>query len=99
MKLKRVKIGPIVFDVVEEVNLIGENRRLDGRITYAEAKIRLDRDLNKQSMIQTLLHEMVHAVAQQLGRPIEDEDLIDAIAYSVYQVLQDNPDLWKEITT
>lgn len=94
---KSIKIGAIHYRVEEIPNLGDDSGKLDGRISHGLARIQIEDDLNPQGKVHTLLHEIVHAVATQLGHPKLDEGLVDAIAYGAYQVLRDNPILVKAI--
>ena len=100
-KLDSIKIGGIRYSVAYMVDLRDEkdNQKLDGRLQHALTKISIDASLNHQATVQTLLHEVVHAVAAQIGKARLDENVVDALAYSVYQVMRDNPKLVRMITT
>ena len=37
------------------------------------------------------LHEIVHAVATQIGHQSMKEGMVDALAYGIYQVMRENP--------
>jgi hypothetical protein len=92
-----IRIGPIYFKVDDIHNLFDGNKKLDGRINYTTATIQLDAEMCPQTRNQTLLHEIVHGVATQLGFPALDEDLVDRIAYAAYQVIRDNPEFIKQL--
>jgi len=92
-----IKVGAIRYAVKTLTSLADHERKLDGRVRHASTQINLDADLNDQATVQTMLHEIVHIVAIQLGHPALEEDIVDAVAYAAYQVLRDNPDLVKII--
>jgi hypothetical protein len=94
-----IRIGPIDFAVDVREDLREDDRALDGQIRYGETTIRLHADLAHQAQVQTLLHEVVHGMLTQMGRAkmCKDEELVDALAFSLYQVIRDNPDLVRMI--
>ena len=53
---------------------------------------------NKQTMIVTLLHEIIHGILYQAGYNSHNENEIDALAYGLYSVLKNNSELVKLIT-
>lgn len=97
MKINSLKIGPIHYKVSYVHELKRGDEKMDGRIEHSQTKITLDADLSHQAMVQTLLHETVHAIAAQIGRPEMRESMVDALAFGIYQVLRDNPSLTREI--
>jgi hypothetical protein len=88
-----IKIGAIYYEVVAVEKLLDEKHsKLDGSVRHARTQISLEVDMNHQATVQTLLHEIVHIVATQLGKQELEEPLVDSIAYAAYQVLRDNPE-------
>ena len=98
-KIDRVKIGAIQYKVeyVKELKS-PDGRLLDGHLHHNQTRISLDVDMNPQATTQVLLHEVVHALAAQMGRQNLKEDIVDALAFGFYQVMRDNPELVKMIT-
>ena len=95
---KSIKVGALHFEVELVRDFNEDGRPLDGQIDHGMAKITIKGNLNKQLQVQTLLHEIVHAIESQTGRRQElKEPMIDALAFGFYQVLRDNPDLVKAI--
>lgn len=88
-----IKIGPTRFQitVIENLRDPRNDESLDGHILYGESRIYLNAKLGDQSRRQTLWHEILHAVLVQAGVQEHDEQQIDALAYGVVGVLQDNP--------
>lgn len=86
-----LKIGPMVYKV-----LLVEDLRADdgedifGKVVYGPCEIHLEAGNSQQVDRQTLWHEIVHIVLTQLGRR-QKEDFVDSLAYSLMQVVQDNP--------
>jgi hypothetical protein len=97
-KINSLKIGAIHYTVKYVHDLHRADQKLDGHIQHGQAKISLDADLNHQAMVQTLLHETVHAVLTQMGsRLAAQEGFVDALAFGIYQLMRDNPALAREM--
>ena len=96
-KIAEIKIGPIYYAVeyVEDFRRNGE--KLDGRLQHGRTTITIEAALNHQAATQTILHEVVHAIAAQIGVPNMKEEVVDALAFGVYQVVRENPQLVKMI--
>lgn len=89
---QKVNIGGIIYDV----NLISgktnntlHERDYFGNIDYEKCIITIDSDLNQQQIEVTLLHELMHGIANHFCINIEEEDT-DRLARGIYQVLKDN---------
>lgn len=94
-----VKIGPMTYEVKIVEHLLGcDGKKLDGQITYSKPTIELDSELSFDMQRQVLLHEIIHGILTHAGRHEEvSEDVIDAIAYGVFGVIKDNPEIvWLE---
>jgi hypothetical protein len=87
-----VKIGAIRYAVSLVGDLRNGKRKLDGNINYTNTSIRLEADMDPQAHTQVLLHEILHGICMQGGLNIF-EGHIDVLAFGVYQVLRDNPQL------
>lgn len=96
-KLDSLKIGAIRYSVAYVKDLKRDDQKLDGHLHHNQTRISLDADMNHQAMTQTLLHETVHAIATQIGRQSLNEGVVDALAFGIYQVLRDNPELVRMI--
>jgi hypothetical protein len=91
-----LKIGPFVFAVELGSPEDDKGNEVDGKLWHSQARIVIDKDLEKQPQKQTLLHEIVHEIAIQSGQDVS-EGLVDAIAFGIYQVVRDNPKLVRMI--
>lgn len=96
--MKKVKVGPITYKIVEKKRLTNDNEdtKIDGSANYTHCKIRLDKRLGKQTKRLTLWHEIVHCILVQNSITEHDETMINALAYGIINVLQDNPELRKK---
>jgi hypothetical protein len=97
-KVDKVKVGAIQYSVAYIPDLKDDRGKLDGRIRHSTTEIQLESGMNHQATAQTLLHEIVHAVATQIGHQDMKEGMVDALAYGIYQVMRDNPQLVRMIT-
>ena len=93
--MNSVKIGPITYDVkIVERLLNGGSGKLDGQISYSRQLIELDSALCSDAQRQTLWHEIIHGILTQSGRHDGvSDDVIDALAYGVFGVIKDNPEI------
>lgn len=89
--LKKVKVGGVTYKITNE-----KNPHMDGAVCYGvcdqkELTITMNSDLNEQRYNQTLIHEIMHAVMDEAGLDLEDEeDIVNRISLVWYQVLTDN---------
>lgn len=90
----RIKIGGIYHTVEYPKGLKGdENQLLDGRLRHSMSVILVDRDVSPQASVQCILHEVIHEMLIQLGRGDFGERFVDPLAFSLLQVIRDNPAL------
>ncbi len=91
------KIKVACFDVkVEEFNPgAPASRMLHGEFSSIEMMIRIDTSTDKIKVVDTLMHEICHAICWAYG--IEDEDkeerVVGTMATGLTQVYRDNPEL------
>lgn len=90
--LKKIRIGGINYDIKLVHDLRNGDQKLDGWIRFGPCEIMIEDTLSWQMQNQTLLHEVIHGMTTTLGRTL-DEDVVDALAYLLLQVLIDNPEL------
>jgi hypothetical protein len=94
-----VKVGAIHYKVSYVPDLKDDGRPLDGQVDHGLAEISIKANLGEQIQVQTILHEVIHAIETQTGRHHElKESMIDALAFGIYQVMRENPQLVKMIT-
>jgi hypothetical protein len=97
--LNKVKIGGIVYSInIVDKLLSDDNTKLDGQISYTNSEINLDSRLSEQTRYQILWHEILHGILTHAGNTelIGEED-INVLAYSIMQILRDNPKLFDAI--
>lgn len=86
----------IVAGITYEVN-VKEAVEIDGDFNYRgscdknNAVIEIKRDMAQQKKQQTFLHELLHAIFEESGLDIEnEEDIVCQLSPVLYQVLKDN---------
>jgi len=91
---KRIKIGPVVFDIVQEDKLLDEgcNRKLLGQILISDCLIKMEPKQHDNTWRLTLLHEIVHGISVFSGCELSEEQ-VDRITNLLGAVLLDNPKL------
>jgi hypothetical protein len=78
---KKIKIGALTFKVVIED--LGEDKL--GETDRTCSTIRINSIITKQEQVLTFFHEVFHQV-----NATYDEERVEFLATSVYQLLQDN---------
>lgn len=92
MKLPdKVKIGGIIYDIelVDEIEDYIHNTEFCGRIIFKKNKIRILKSYTFDRQFRTLLHEIIHALDEDLKIGFE-ENGICRLEAGLYQVLKDN---------
>lgn len=96
--IKALKIGPVNYTVNEVLKLVGDDGDghttwLNGRVRYERALIEVDADLPEDVKRAAVLHEALHAIAEQAGIGDQPEPLIVAYGYGLTALFRDNPEL------
>ena len=66
----------------------------EGQIDYLKQEILLDNDLSTEKAKSTLIHEIIHAILEEVGIKDENRDgLVQPLAQGLYMVLRNNPEL------
>lgn len=73
------------------------DRNLMGRLSYDTAQIYIRNDLPIDKKMETLLHEVMHAVYMNAGLQPGDEEekVVTALSSGLYQFLKDNKDVYR----
>jgi hypothetical protein len=90
--LEPVKIGPVRYEVKEIEELADEEKTLFGWIKYDSCEILIEAGLPDQVKRVTLWHEILHGILAQASQE-HDEALVEALAYGLVAVFDDNPGL------
>ena len=97
---KTVRIGGVEYKVIKEDRLNDGEKMLAGQIRYIPGEIAIDTCLGHDQQCLTLWHEIMHGIEDEMQLKLGDmqEQVIDAFARGVYQVLQDNGDRFFDIS-
>lgn len=89
-----IKIGPRTFIVKFVDNLVDieGTQRLNGHILYDKAIIKIDTGLALVSQRLTLMHEIVHGIADYLDVDMSEKD-VSLMANGITAMLMDNPEV------
>lgn len=90
--MKKIKVGGIIYDVESKETVeINQNKNHYGSCDFKSAKIEIANTVNEQRQEQTLIHEVMHAVFDEAGISLEnEEDIVNRLSLVWYQVLKDN---------
>ena len=83
-----VKIGPVVYTVVENQRFPQDS--LAGQIRYLEQVIEIQPKMGDTITQVTLWHEMLHGILFAGGFREQDEQMLDVLAHGIVRLLQDN---------
>lgn len=93
---KRLKIGGFIWSV-EENDKVAKEGNAYGSTHHTSQSIYLDPTATQQKKEHTLIHEAMHSIWWQSGlndrykkTPEIEEEVIQAMAHGLYQVLKDN---------
>lgn len=84
-----VNIAGIEYDVINVEGIYDRFSTL-GMVNYAKSVIELDNDMSQTKKEQTFIHEVLHACFTESGFEKQDEDMINRVSITLYQVLKDN---------
>lgn len=93
--MSKIKIMSQSYDI-EQMETIELGVIKLGEVNHLENLIKICSTIPEDKKKIVLLHEILHVIFQQLGFDEEhdNEHLIDCLANSLYQVLEDNPKLF-----
>jgi hypothetical protein len=84
-----------------EVFLVPGDGESFGDFTYIQGQIRIDSRLKKGALVDTLLHEVLHAiwaVGHLKSKREKEERAVSVTATTLTQIFRDNPHFMKWIT-
>ena len=92
-----IKIGAFNYEILEESDLhemSGEEREeYFGLQSSMNLTLRLEQDMQPDTKIVTLWHEIFHCVLHNAGHRSHPEEVMDALASGIVEVLRDNPQM------
>ena len=89
---EKVTVGPREFTVEIVSKLLDETgfQKLNGHIMYDAALIKIDALLSYQSKRLTLMHEIVHGMADAVGVELDEKE-VELMANILTATLDQNP--------
>lgn len=78
---KKIKVGGIIYKVIECDNLFDKR----GLIDYSKDIIYLDKTLSRGQKLNALIHEVSHAI-----NPGWSEATVEMVAFAFTQIIMDN---------
>lgn len=92
---KAVKIGGIIYTVKTGVDRLQKGDGYCAEIDYFKCTMEISKNSSKQKAERDFLHEVVHAIEDNLGYKDSDEKRVDEMAGALYQLIVDNPEMFK----
>jgi hypothetical protein len=94
---EKVKIGGITYDVIAVNKPDKTDKNIDGNIVYSSGIINISNGFDEceDYKKEVLIHEITHGILNFLNID-KDEDFVEKFSKSLYMVIVDNPDLFKE---
>jgi hypothetical protein len=89
----KIKIGGIMYEVTKVKNL-ARDRGCLGECCVNSAEIHLDEELSENLADKVLLHEIIEAINLENEMELKHRN-ITILESSLYQVLIDNPEIFK----
>jgi hypothetical protein len=94
----KVKIGGITYTVENNAEFMHIGTAgYTAEIRYSDAVIRITNQ-NEQVQQRDFLHEIIHGIYHDLGYDNHDEKKIDELAGALYQLIVDNPEIFRPRT-
>lgn len=92
----QIKIGGKIYAVETTNDLRLGSLNCSAECDYENLKIRLVKSTCENKKQADFIHEVVHAIADNLGYKQQDEQAVDAFANALYAVIQDNPEMFEK---
>lgn len=90
-----VRIAGVEYRIVDAEYLTNNGKELMGEIDYTETEIRLSKaiGMSHDAKCLTLMHEIAHGIVNNAMLTLtNEEDVVEAFARGMYQIIQDNED-------
>lgn len=96
----KIKVAHLVIEVESISQLEADSLGCDGLFSYRQAKMKINTEQHKAQIIETLMHECLHAIwaVAAINSRDEEEDAVTRIAPMLTALLLDNPDLVRLIS-
>ena len=90
---EQIKVGGHVYKIIwhDDSVLQPEFR---GKIDYQTCEIHVMRGMSESATVQTILHELIHAMFTHIGIVDHDENQAEALAQIWLSIIVDNPNMF-----
>ena len=88
-----VRIAGVEYRIVDVEYLTQDGKELMGQIDYTATEIRLSKaiGMSHDAKCLTLMHEIAHGIVNNAMLTLDnEEDVVEAFARGMYQLIQDN---------
>ena len=92
----KIKIMSVEFEVIEN-SPGGWHEGALGRASITDSQILLRENLSETMKMQTLMHEIVHVIADMNDLPRMDDAMVSGISNPLFDFIRQNPELVKRI--
>lgn len=85
--MEKVKICGINFDIIEVDDLFNSDSTHFGQIDFVKGKIYVNSELSEDAKMETIVHEVTHAMLVYIGRQdlTEEEPFVQALGNAIFQ--------------
>lgn len=92
----KIKVGHLVVDVIEMDQKEADSIGADGLFSYRHATMRINVEQHPSQLVETLLHECLHALWAVAGFNArdEEEDIVTRLTPLLLTLFLDNPSLF-----
>lgn len=87
--MDKINVCGVDYKIIEQ-EIVDNDPLTFGLTTYANSRISIKKRLSIDRKKQTLLHELVHAIAHEAGFDDQNEEFVDRFSRVLYQVLKEN---------
>lgn len=75
---------------VKEVDGLIVDRDFLGTVSYPKSLIKIDSSMSSDKKEQVFVHELMHAIFYESGYDEHEEEMVNRLGITLYQVLKDN---------
>ena len=94
--LKKLRIGSVDYTIKEKSCVLLNNEAKYGTCDFSEQIIEIEKRASNQRKIQTLLHELLHAISYEYSLDLSEHQ-VELLSIGLLQVFRDNPSLKRKI--
>lgn len=82
-----MKICGVNYDVIETEDVFDNDATHFGQIDFRKGKIYINKDMSDDAKVETIVHEVTHAILVYIGRQdlTEEEPFVQALGNAIFQ--------------